>query len=272
MDVSAFVLSGRKYPPADIGEEKLMSAYTGFAAVYDMFMDNIPYKEWAGYLAGLLQEYGISDGLLLDLGCGTGTLTGYLADKGYDMIGVDVSEEMLQIAMEKQKDEHKILYLQQDMCEFELYGTVRAVISICDSLNYLLAEEELVQVFSLVNNYLDPGGIFIFDLNTRFKYETLLGETTIAENREDGSFIWENYYDPASGINEYDLTLFIREPDGRFGKYEETHYQRAYDLDTVKQALQAGGLKLLAVYDAFTHEAPGEDSERIYIIAGEQGK
>lgn len=250
-----------------------MSAYTGFAVVYDMFMDNIPYEEWCGYLAGLLQEYEVTDGLLLDLGCGTGTMTRLLAAKGYDMIGIDISGEMLQIAMEKQSEEMKnILYLQQDMCDFELYGTVRAVISICDSMNYLLDEEELVQVFSLVNNYLDPGGIFIFDLNTRFKYETLLGDATITENREGGSFIWENFYDADSGINEYDLTLFIRDADGRYVKYEETHYQRAYDLETVKRALQAGGLKLEAVYDAFTRELPGTDSERIYIIAREQGK
>ena len=250
-----------------------MSAYTGFAAVYDMFMDNIPYEEWCGYLSGLLEKYGVTEGLLLDLGCGTGTLTGMLAARGYDMIGIDVSEEMLQIAMEKQGEgQNDILYLQQDMCEFELYGTVKAVISICDSMNYLLAEEELIQVFALVNNYLDPGGIFIFDLNTPFKYETILGEATIAENREEGSFIWENYYDRDTQINEYDLTLFIKDRDGRFDKYEETHYQRAYDLETVKRALAAGGMKFEAAYDAFTQEPPQADSERIYMIAREQGK
>ena len=112
-----------------------MDAYTSFAEVYDMFMDNIPYEDWCGYLTSLLKEYGINDGLVLDLGCGTGTLTELLAKEGYDMIGVDVSEDMLQEAIEKRAESGlPILYLLQDMREFELYGTVRAVVSICDSL------------------------------------------------------------------------------------------------------------------------------------------
>ena len=116
-----------------------MDAYTGFAAVYDMFMDNIPYGEWCGYLTGLLREQGIADGLVLDLGCGTGIMTRLLAAEGYDMIGVDVSGEMLEIAMESEESKPRgILYLQQDMREFELYGTVRAIVSICDSMNYLM--------------------------------------------------------------------------------------------------------------------------------------
>ena len=134
-----------------------MDAYTSFAEVYDMFMDNIPYEDWCGYLTSLLKEYGINDGLVLDLGCGTGTLTELLAKEGYDMIGVDVSEDMLQEAIEKRAESGlPILYLLQDMREFELYGTVRAVVSICDSLNYILDYDDLAHVFSLVNNYLDP--------------------------------------------------------------------------------------------------------------------
>ena len=144
-----------------------MEAYTGFASVYDLFMDNIPYKDWCAYVIGLLKEHGISDGLLLDLGCGTGKLTRLLAAEGYDMIGVDLSEEMLEIALEHEMEDPKqILYLQQDMREFELYGTVRAIVSICDSMNYLEDYEDLVQVLRLANNYLDPKGIFIFDMNT----------------------------------------------------------------------------------------------------------
>lgn len=250
-----------------------MDAYTGFAEVYDMFMDNIPYEEWCGYLTGLLEEQGIKDGLVLDLGCGTGTLTRMLSQKGYDMIGVDMSEEMLEIAMEHQRENPDgILYLLQDMREFELYGTVKAIVSICDSMNYLTDYEDLVQVLKLANNYLDPGGVFIFDLNTEYKYREILGEQTIAENRDEGSFIWENYFDEEEGINEYDLTLFIREEDGRFCKYEETHYQKAYSLEMVKQAVSEAGMEFIALYDAFTKNPPSKDSERVYFIVRENGK
>ena len=158
-----------------------MESYTSFAAVYDMFMDNIPYEEWASYVISLLREEGIDDGLVLDLGCGTGSLTEILAREGYDMTGIDLSPDMLQIAMEKRMESGRdILYLNQDMREFELYGTVRAVISICDSLNYITEEAELEEVFRLVNNYLDPEGVFIFDFNTVYKYREILGDQTIA--------------------------------------------------------------------------------------------
>lgn len=252
-----------------------MDAYTSFAEVYDMFMDNIPYAVWCQYLVALLQEYGVPNGLVLDLGCGTGTLTRMLALRGYDMIGVDISEGMLEIAVQRSHEtgpESEILYLLQDMRELELYGTVRAVVSICDCMNYLMEYEDLVQVFSQVNNYLDPGGVFIFDLNTIYKYEQELGDKTIAENRDEGSFIWENYYDEEEQVNEYDLTFFIRESDGRYQKFEETHYQRAYSLESIKQALAAAGMEFVAAYDAFGKNAPREDSERIYIIAREHGK
>lgn len=250
-----------------------MDAYTGFAEVYDMFMDNIPYETWCEYLTGLLKEQGVTEGLLLDLGCGTGTLTRLLAAEGYDMIGVDLSDEMLEIAMDHQREKPDgILYLLQDMREFELYGTVRGIVSICDSMNYLTEYEDLVQVLRLANNYLDPGGVFIFDLNTVYKYSEILGEQTIAENRDEGSFIWENYFDQEEGINEYDLTLFIREEDGRFRKYEETHFQRAYEQKEVEKAIREAGMELVAVYDAFTKELPKPDSERLYFVVREHGK
>ena len=253
-----------------------MSSYESFARVYDLFMDNIPYEEWCGYLTGLLEDQGIRDGLVLELGCGTGNMTRLLAKKGYDMIGVDNSVDMLEIAMEKKEEEGQdILYLLQDMREFELYGTVRAVVSVCDSMNYLTEEEDLLEVFRLVNNYLDPGGIFIFDLNTEYKYVEILGEATIAEDREDASFIWDNYYDPEEQINEYDLALFIPvEKDGEtlYRKYEETHYQKAYSLEKVKELLAKAGMEFVDAYDAFTRNPVKEDSERIYILAREKGK
>lgn len=250
-----------------------MEAYEEFARVYDMFMDNVEYENWAQYLKERLREYGIEDGLVLELGCGTGTMTELLSEAGYDMIGVDNSEEMLSEAMEKRVESgHDILYLLQDMQEFELYGTVRAVVSVCDSLNYVTEEEELLQVFRLVNNYLDPEGIFLFDMNTRYKYEELLGDTTIAENREDGSFIWENTFDPGSGINEYALTLFLQREDGLYEKSEEIHYQRAYSLERIKELLLEAGLELLAVYDAYTLSPVRPDSERVTVLAREHGK
>lgn len=246
-----------------------METYSGFARVYDMFMDNIPYEEWNTYLIGILTEYGINDGLLLDLGCGTGNITELLADAGYDMIGIDNSDEMLNVALEKREASgNDILYLNQDMREFELYGTVRAVVSICDSMNYILEEEELLAVFKLVNNYLDINGIFIFDLNTISKYESI-GDSVIAENREGGSFIWENTYYEDEQINEYDLTLFISDEQGKYDKYIENHLQRGYRLETVKELLTEAGLEFVAAYDAFTREPVREDSERIYMIARE---
>ena len=256
-----------------------MDAYTSFAAVYDTFMDNIPYEEWKAYLEELLTEYHVQDGLVLDLGCGTGTMTELLAADGYDMIGVDNSEEMLEIARDKQiQSGHGILYLLQDMREFELYGTVCAVFSICDSLNYITDPQELKQVFRLVNNYLDPGGIFIFDFNTEYKYREVLGDQTIAESREDCSFIWDNYYYEEERINEYELSLFLKdellsETEGTiYRRFQEIHFQRAYTLEEIQRLVEESGLQFVAAYEAFTKEAPSDTSERIYVIAREQGK
>ena len=250
-----------------------MEAYTSFARVYDTFMDNIPYEEWGKYLTALLEEYNVTDGLVLDLGCGTGTMTELLAAKGYDMIGVDYSEDMLEIAMEKREiSGHDILYLLQDMREFELYGTVGAVISICDSVNYITEEEDLEEVFRLVNNYLDPKGVFIFDFKTLYNYQTILGDRTIAEKREECSFIWDNYYYEEEKINEYELTLFIQDEGDLYRKFEEIHYQKAYTLEEMIRLVKASGLEFVAAYDAFTKNAPDEKSERIYIVARENGK
>ena len=251
-----------------------MDAYTSFASVYDTFMDNIPYEEWAEYLVGLLKEYGIHDGLVLDLGCGTGNMTELLATSGYDMIGIDNAEDMLEIAMEKRVESgHDILYLLQDMREFELYGTVKAIVSICDSINYITEEDDLLEVFRLVNNYLDPKGIFVFDFNTIYKYSEVLGNQTIAEDRDECSFIWDNYYYEDEQMNEYELSLFIKEADSDlYRKYQETHFQKAYDLETIKGLVEQSGLEYITAYDAFTKNAPHENSERIYVVAREYGK
>lgn len=310
-----------------------MEAYTSFAEVYDRFMDNVPYDKWCEVITSYLKEFNIDDGLVLDLGCGTGTLTAMLSELGYDMIGVDMSEDMLAMAMEKSGYDSGILYLCQDMREFELYGTVRAIVSACDSMNYLTEDKDLKTVFALAQNYLDYDGIFVFDMNTKYKYEKLLADNTFAENREECSFIWENSYDEQSQINQYDLTLFVKaegedsyentlcmEDDADdtkrvscdegnaddtentfcdeineediekeaeyedvyaddtvedemipFYRYREIHYQKAYDLEIVKEYIKESGLILEAVYDGYTHDAVRDDSERVTFIARKPG-
>lgn len=263
-----------------------MEAYQDFAYVYDKFMDATPYEEWSEFLAELIEKYGVSkperdaEGLLdsernlvVDLGCGTGTLTELLYQKGYDMIGVDNSESMLNIAMEKrEKSGSEILYLLQDMRELELYSTVGTVVSVCDSVNYILENEELLTVFSLVNNYLYPSGIFIFDFNTDYKYREVIGDTTIAENREDCSFIWENVYDPEEELNEYDLTFFVQEEGDSFRRFMETHLQRGYTVEQMRRLVEQSGMTIVKILDADTREAVTDTSERVYIVAREQGK
>jgi SAM-dependent methyltransferase len=250
------------------GDEK-MDAYSSFAQVYDAFMDNIPYQKGADYIHRLLSMNGIPDGLLAELGCGTGTLTELMAGYGYDMIGIDNSPDMLELAQEKRiHSQHDILYLLQDMREFELYGTVRGMISV----NYITEPKELLTVFQLVNNYLDPKGCFIFDFHTPHYYRDELGMSTIAEDRDSMSFIWDNYYDEASGIHEYLLSLFLETESGLYRKFQEEHYQRGYELEEIKKLLTQAGMTFLAAYDEFSLDAPTELSTRIHVVAQECGK
>ena len=268
----------------------MAEAYTDFADVYDELMDDVPYEAWKDRIAWLIQEYGVSQrvsgeektlesledalaserDLIVDLGCGTGTLTELLAKDGFDCIGVDNSEAMLAKAMEKKEESgSEILYLLQDMRELSLYSTVGTVVSVCDSLNYLLEEEELLQVFSLVNNYLYPRGLFIFDFNTDYKYREVIGDAVIAENREDCSFIWENFYDPEEGINEYDLTMFLRREGELFERVSETHLQRGYEPAEVEELLKQAGLEVVLMKDADTDGEVTETTERVYAVARE---
>lgn len=251
-------------------------AYSDFAKVYDGLMDNIPYEDWFQYLCSLLTEYQIDSGLIADLGCGTGTITEMLGLAGYDMIGIDASPEMLEEALKKKERNHSSsLYLNQDMREFELYGTVSAIISLCDSVNYITEPDELLHVFRLVNNYLDPSGVFIFDFHPDYYYRTIIGNSTIAESREDVSFIWDNYYEKETRINELQLTLFLPADEkypSLYHKQEEFHYQYGYTLEQMKELITKSGLSFVCAYDAFTRNEPNPESERIYIIARENGK
>ena len=243
--------------------------YNAIARVYDKLNAEIDYGKWADFFEKCFDKYLCEKpSLVLDLACGTGRMTRELSRRGYDMIGVDGSADMLSCAMEA--DREGILYLLQDMREFELYGTVAAVVSVCDTMNYITEPEDLKEVFRLVNNYLDPGGCFIFDLKTRKYYRSVLAENVFAENREDCSLIWENYYDEENSLNEYDLTIYAETSKGLYQRFEETHCQRAWGLDEIKDIINEAGMEFVTAYDAFTKNPVTEESERIYVIAREK--
>jgi SAM-dependent methyltransferase len=251
--------------------------YDDLAAIYDTLMRDVPYQRWLERIDGWLEAYGVSKknikdddekNLVVELACGTGTFTEMLAGLGYDMLGIDNAPAMLSVAAEKKtrKGSHT-LYLCQDMREMELFSTVGAIICVCNSLNYLLGEDELLATFRLVHNYLYPGGLFIFEFNTTYKYAFVLAETMIAENHEACAYIWENCYYPDEGLTESELTFFIREKDGRFRRCQETHRQRGYELEEVKGLLESAGLELVLAVDDDTGGAPKEKSEMVFVMA-----
>lgn len=247
--------------------------YQEFAHVYDEFMEVISYTEWADYIEAVWKQHGCTPELVLDLACGTGGLAVELSRRGYDMIGADLSVDMLEEAREKAIEEQQnVLFLQQDMREFELYGTVQSIVCTCDSLNYLLDLKDLEQVMRLVDNYLDPDGLFVFDVNTEFKYKEILADNVFADTYEDAAFIWQNEYDAEQKINEYMVTFFIEDEQGCYQRYEELHQQKAYSVDEIIQSLEKAGLKLEAVYDGMTLKEPSETSERLCFVAREQKK
>lgn len=250
-----------------------MEAYTSFAKVYDEFMDNIPYEEWYEYILKLIKEYNNAPKLkITDLGCGTGTITMMLYADGYQMTGVDISEDMLSIATEKMHNAgiKNIMYTCQNMCEFELPNKQDILISVCDSMNYILWEEDMINTLKSAYNALDTDGIFIFDLKTKHYFRDVLGDNTFAENREDSAFIWENYYYDDEEINEYDLYLFIRQ-DEYFERFEENHSQRAYELCDLNDMIEECGFEICHCYEAFTKKEASEDNERVYYILKKKG-
>lgn len=255
-----------------------MECYTEFAYLYDRFMEDVPYEKWADLLSSLLRAYGENIATVVDLGCGTGTFTELMADKGYEMTGVDLSEDMLSVAASKMYESEKrknILYINQDMRRLMLPYPADAVISVCDCINYLILDEDVNDTFSAVYDNLKKDGLFIFDFNTIHKYKDVIGDTTIAENREDCSFIWENFYSDDDHINEYDVTFFSRvdeeiggiDDEGLFRKFSEVHIQRGYTLSEMKAFLEKAAFRFVTAIDENSGKEPNEDSERIYIVA-----
>lgn len=249
-----------------------MGIYNNFAKVYDSFMSDVPYDEWVDFLEQIWAKYEINPKLVLDLGCGTGTITQKLTNK-YDMIGLDISAEMLSFAREKnEKNNTNVLYLEQDMCEFELYGTVDSIYCLCDGFNYLTEKEDIVNTLKLCNNYLNPKGLLIFDLNTEYKFKEIYGDKVFADNTEAGSYIWINEYDEADKINIYDVNFFILDENtSMYEKFDEYHEERAYSLEEIKEMLDLANLEFVLACDINFKEI-NITTERMYIIARERGK
>ncbi len=241
--------------------------YGGFASVYDLFMDDIPYDAWFGYVKEFLHKNGIFSGVVVELACGTGEMAKRLCGAGYDVIGVDLSEEMLAEARDKCGAD--VLFLHQDIRELDLYGSASAMVCVCDGMNYICEEEGLRQVFGRAYTFLDEHGILIFDMKTEYFYREVLGDCTLADNREGASYIWENVYHKDEKLNEYLLTVYELVDDKRdlFVRTDEIHRQKAYDVEAVCRCLKEKGFEMVEVYEALTDKKPGPLSERVYFIA-----
>lgn len=246
----------------------MSSSYHNFAYVYDKFMNNIPYKEWSKYLIQLFHKNNINNGNIIELGCGTGTLCKLLSQAGYSIIGIDQSVDMLSIAADKLKDVSNITLVNQDMRFLDLGQNFDGAYCICDGLNYLLEEDDILLTFQSVKQHLNPNGIFIFDLKTSYFYKEILGDQVFTDTQEDCCYIWENNYFEEEHINQYDLTLFLKQGDTNlYERYYELHEQRAYSSSQIVDLLSQSGLEYVTSYDAFSTKCPSPYSERIYFIA-----
>ncbi len=244
----------------------MSNIYSGFAYIYDRLMSDIDYDEWADSFEKIFEKYSLKPKLIAELACGTGNICNIMAERGYDIIGIDLSEDMLNVAVQNAKDANlDILYLNQDMREFELYGTVDVIICMLDSINYITDYEDLEKVFRLVNNYLNPGGLFIFDVNSQHKLENILGNNTFAVDEDDIFYIWENNYDKKSRICEFFLTFFVKYRE-RYKRIDEYHRERAYSFEEIENALNTVGLKLLEASEFPNFKVVSNISERILFI------
>jgi SAM-dependent methyltransferase len=242
--------------------------YSDFSLVYDLLMDDVDYSRWADYIEALFGRYAAEPELILDLACGTGSLTLELAKRGYDMIGIDLSPDMLSRAVEK-TDLSGVspLWVCQDMRSFELYGSVDIILCTMDSLNYILDMNDMRDVFGLAGNYLNPGGLFIFDLNTPYKFEHVFADNLFYEIRDDIAYLWQNRYNPENKICDFDLTFFVRQTGDLYKRLEEQQKQRAWSYNEIKYVISGSGLNLTDVFNAFTFEKPSRTTERCFYIA-----
>ena len=243
--------------------------YDLLAPFYDAINSEVDYGAWADFIEELIRrELKKKPELVLDLACGTGKMTIELSRRGYDMTGVDYSPEMLDRARgEAEAAGQDILWLCQDITEFELYGTVDLIISLCDSLNYITDADELSEVFRLVNNYLESGGIFCFDMNSEYKFENVYADNAYVLEDEGIYCGWQNAYDPETRLCQFYLSLFEQKADGSFTRADEVQTERCYELDEIKAALARANLELLGVWSDFDDSPANDTTERWYFAA-----
>lgn len=239
-----------------------MDPYGKFSEVYDRLMEDVPYKEIADLVDIKIKKYNIKNNIVLDLACGTGTLTQELSKKGYEMIGADASPEMLQRAQEKNPG---TLFLNQPMENFELYGTVGAIVCSLDSINYLLDDEKLYETFRLCNNYLEPDGLLIFDINTEYKFKNVLYDNIFTFDNGEIFYAWENNYVEDEKLCDFYLTFFVKEGQ-TYSRFDEVHTERVYSDVEIVNALEANGFQVLEKLDGFTENAATEMSERVLYV------
>ncbi|ACJ33196.1 class I SAM-dependent DNA methyltransferase [Anoxybacillus flavithermus] len=242
--------------------------YERFASWYDQLMSDAPYDAWCTLVERTVASYH-NGKRLLDLGCGTGELAIRLAEKGFDVTGVDLSEQMLTIAQMKAEERGvNLSFFQQDMREFGPFEPFDTIVIFCDSLNYLLQEEDVIATFMRVHEQLRPGGLFLFDVHSLFKMEhVFLHHRTFASNDDQVSYIWNCYEGPWPHSVEHELTFFVRLQEGMYERVDEMHVQRTYDVDQYVMWLKQAGFHVLHVWADFTEQQPTKESERIFFIA-----
>lgn len=244
-----------------------MSRYGSFAEYYDSLTSNVDYRKTAEYVSDILNENGINKGILLDLACGTGTMSLIMAQKGYDVIGVDNSPEMLGEAREKALEAGEdILFLCQDMCSIDLYGTVDCTICLLDSLNHLESKEELLEAFKRVSLFTVPGGLLVFDVNTEYKHKYVLGDNTFVYDNDDVYCVWQNEYDDESKTVEIFLDFF-QEENGLYRRSSEYFSERAFSDSDIKKLLSEAGFSDIKVYGELKKTAPSDTEERVFYVA-----
>ena len=247
--------------------------YHKFAYLYDQLMQEAPYDEWVSLIMTILNQNGITKGTLLDVGCGTGNIAIPLSKKGYSVTGVDLSEEMLFVAAEKVNAENVNLPLfQQDMRTLEGLGMFDAIVSLCDTLNYLESEEDVQNTFQSLYDHLREKGILIFDVHSTYKINHVFSNQTYAYSGEELAYIWECYNGEHPNSIEHELSFFIQNEKKHYERYDELHKQRTFPVAFYTSMLEKAGFDLLSVTGDFSTKSLEENSERWFFVATKHKK